>query len=381
MLPHSIRQFRRCILVLCLWLCCSAGPVFSQEQDSKLHIFGYMQASFGALDESYMRGGSSTFLLQQLNIMGSRQFDSRFSFFGDLQFTNTFSSPLKWGGINLEEAWIKYSRDQALNVKVGLLTPTFNAMHQIKNKAPLVPYVFRPFVYESVMAEVLDFEGFLPMRAYVEVYGAIPIADSKVEYAVYLGNSDSKFIARDGSFFQVSGMDTTNFKLVGARVGFTTSWLRAGVSFTSDKENHTDMGIGPIQRYRVGGDLSIQFEPITLEGEVILVKPQLDDRGRGILRMVSMMNPLVGSDFDRLFWYGTCLWDISEEFYTYASYSYVANNDNTIQREGIRGWSVGGGWRPIDQIAVKAQLNQLKGQAPPTGFKLTNYILAISVTF
>lgn len=381
---HARSRFRaymgRCLV---LWCCCAglSGVASGQENALGLDVFGYAQVSFAAIQGTSVVPSSSSFLLQQMDLMLGRQFDSRFSMFADIQFTNSYSSNWNWGVLNLEEGWVKYSAGLGLNVKAGLLIPSFNAMHQIKNRTPLIPYIFRPFVYETAMANIIDFEAFLPMRAYVEVYGRLPIGTLYGEYAVYAGNSDAGFIASEERPFMVSGMDTTKFKLVGARIGVSNSWLRAGASFTSDKENHTNMGIGFLRRYRFGGDISVRVEPLTMEGEVIVVRPQMGDQERAIMEMLSSSNPLIGKDFDRLFWYGTLLWDVTEEYFAYGTYAYVQSNENAALSYGLRELSFGGGWRPIEQIVVKAQIAMLRMDSPSYPVDLNNYLLAISVNF
>ena len=96
--------------------------------------------------------------------------------------------------MNLEEGWVKYSYNQALNVKGGLILPSFNALLKVKNRTPLLPYILRPLVYEPLMADRMNTEAFLPFRANVEVYGSIPVYDLNVDYAVFWGNSESSYI-------------------------------------------------------------------------------------------------------------------------------------------------------------------------------------------
>jgi len=380
-LHHGVRAHMRRFLLAFACFAGSFGVAPAQQESSPLDIFGYMQASFGATQGTTLVPGSSSFLLQQLNLMAARRFDSRFSMFVNLQFTNSYYSKLTWGSLNLEEAWARYHAGLGLNIKAGLLIPSFNALHQIKNRTPLLPYVFRPFVYEATLEDVVDVESFLPMRAYAEVYGTLPVGTQMFEYAVYVGNSDARFIASSASGVHVSGIDTSSFKLLGARLGLSNGWMRMGASITSDKENRQNMGIGVLQRFRFGGDLSVRIESVTLEGELILVKPQLGDREQATLKMLASMNPLVGKDFDKCFYYGTLLWDMTDEFFAYGIYSYLANDENTLQANGLKEWSVGGGWKPADQIVVKAQFVRLTMDTPAGVLDLKNYLFAVSVNF
>jgi hypothetical protein len=353
----------------------------AQESYSDLHLFGYMQGCYAMIDESILGPRSTTFLVQQANIMATKEFDSHFSTFVDLQFTNSYNSKLDWGALNLEEGWVKYSYNHAFNVKAGLIVPSFNAMLQVKNRTPLLPYIFRPFVYESIMLEVINLEPFLPVRANVEVYGKIPVGDLSLEYAAFLGNSESSYIVSGGSSFQVSGMDTTSYKLVGGRVGVTAPWMRAGLSMTSDRENHNSMGMGGLQRFRYGIDLSVHVSRFTLEGEGIYVRTLMDDREKGTLSMLRMYMPQLGDNFDRYFWYGTLLVDATDALFAYGSFSYLKVNDYIGMADGVREWSVGGGWRPIEDVVVKAQYVRVSSDSPVYDLKLGNTIIAVSVMF
>jgi hypothetical protein len=356
-------------------------PTAAQDDYSDLYVFGYMQGCYAVIDGTMLGPRSTTFLLQQADIMATKEFEDRFSVFLDLQFTNSYNSKLNWGSLNIEEGWVKYSYSQALNVKAGVIVPTFNAMLQVKSRTPLLPYIFRPFVYESIMLETINLETFLPVRANIEVYGSVPVAELNLDYAAFAGNSESSYLVRGGSAFQVSGMDTTTHKLVGGRVGVSTHWMRAGVSMTSDKEDHTQMGMGGLQRFRYGADLSMHISHFTLEGEGIWVHNVMDDRQKGVLGFLRTYSPLLGENFDRRFFYGTLLYDVSEALFAYGSYSYITINDFIGTADGIKEWTVGGGWRPIDNIVVKAQYVGVTSESPVYNLKIGNTILAVSVMF
>src|SRR5690606_13765889 len=132
--------------------------------------------------------------MQQLNIFLNKNLSNDFSAFVNLEFTNTFSSERNWGGLNLEEAWMKYSHSDAFNIKAGLLIPKFNYLNEIKNKTPLLPYVGRPTAYEATLAAALNLEAYIPARAFLQVNGLVPVGDGKFDYAVYAGNSDKAHI-------------------------------------------------------------------------------------------------------------------------------------------------------------------------------------------
>jgi hypothetical protein len=357
------------------------GQCPAQETPSSLSMFGYLQAAFVSMEASAMGPNATTFTLQQMNLMGTNRFTPRLSVFFNLELTNSYSSKRGWGTLSLEEAWVKYSFNPYIHCKAGLITPTFNAFLQIKNKTPLIPYISRPCPYESSLAEVIDVELLLPMRANIEVYGTLPAGDMNLEYAVFLGNSDSKFTLGNDSRMQVSGWDSSTYKLIGGRLGLSSSWIRLGCSMTSDKENQVALNLGILQRFRYGIDLSLHQAPLTLEGEVILVRPRLGDREKSLLTAFRSVNPLIGENFDRDFWYGTLLCDLTEEWFAYGSTGYIRINDNAVMRNGINWWTVGGGWRAMDRLVLKAQYVRLDSPSPLLDLHTANFLLAMSVMF
>ncbi len=371
------------ITMLCALACGMATSVRAQDEYSDLHVFGYLQAAYVEIPESFLGPRSTTFFVQQANLMAAKEFDNHFSSFLNLQFTNGFNSKLGWGTMNLEEGWVKYSYSSALNVKGGLLLPTFNAMLQVRNRTPLLPYIVRPLVYEPLMTDRLNIEAFLPVRANVEVYGSVPIAHAlDIEYAVFLGNSESSYIiSGQGAGFQVSGMDTSMSKLWGGRIGMATSWMRAGVSMTSDKENQVAFGLGTLPRYRYGADLSVHIAQFSFDGEVLLVRPGMDARQKAVLALVGTFNPALGTDLDRQFLYGTVLWDISEATYVYGGLSTLKVDDYKGMAQGVDEWTIGGGWRPNENIVLKAQYANIRCTSPFFPLDLGLPIIAISVMF
>jgi hypothetical protein len=361
----------------------ASAPGLAPAQDtySDLYIYGYMQAFYVTMQCDLLGPKSTTFLLQQTNVMASKEFVGGFSTFLNLQFTNSYHSMIKWGGLNIEEGWVKYKYDRALNIKAGLIIPSFNAMLQVQNRTPLLPYIFRPFVYESILTEQLDLETLLPVRANVEVYGSVPVSGLNLEYALFIGNSESEFIVSGGGSFQVSGMDTTTYKMYGGRIGVAAPWLRAGVSMSSDKENHVQMGLGALQRNRYGADASLRISRFTLEGEAILVRTTIGDREQGILTLIRSLNPMLGKNFDRDFYYGTLLCDITDAVFGYGSYSYLRINDIVPYANGINEWTIGGGWRPIDQVVLKGQYVWVNSSSPVFKVEMGNALFAVSVMF
>lgn len=133
----------------------------------------------------------------------------------------------------------------------------------MSNKTPLLPYIIRPLAYETSFNEFLNLDDFTPRRAFAQIYGFIPIEDTKLDYAFYVGNSPN--ISSKSSDYSQSGIDTTNLYLVGGRVGLRYEDIKIGFSATYDeieKYNQLEKYLGlpeyefdNIPRFRIGHDI------------------------------------------------------------------------------------------------------------------------------
>jgi hypothetical protein len=338
----------------------SAVSAVAQTNDKNVDMFGYFQAKFEHLNpRSETQHSQNSFTLQQLNLMISKDLDPQFSAFLNFQLTNSYLSEANWGTFGIQEAWVKYYHSNALNVKAGLLVPTFNNLNELKDRTPLLPYVFRPFVYEESVRDIINTNDFVFQRAYLQGYGFLSAGESKIDYAVYVGNSEPLFINSQSGNFQVRGADTTTFKMIGGRLGIRYGELKVGVSVTFDKEDLSEFNLGAVQRERVGGDLSYHFQNVTFEGEIIDVLNQPSDYQKAGLGSIARVNPLVSDNMDKLFYYGLVNYDFSEKTFGYVRYSYLNDKFSSYINNGVKELSAGGGYRPINSVVLKAQYFRL----------------------
>lgn len=331
-----------------------------QEAGNSLDVFGYFQTTFdhSAEKQTVMRmpevsSTRNTFILQQANIFLRKQFDPKFAAFLNVEFTNSFSTLNKWGTFRLEEAWARYEPSKLFSVKAGLLIPVFNNLNEIKNRMPLLPYITRPFVYEASAEGTASIDEYIPGSAFVLAQGTVDIPHLKLEYAFYAGNSDPSFVTTNSvtGRYLIGGIDTTTHKLFGGRVGLRWEKLKAGFSFTSDRVNRDDIGLGAVPRRRLGGDLSFQYGPVSVESEIVSTEEVMDDAQLRSFLTVARMNPLLGTDLKNLFVYGLIMYDITEQFYAYSGAEYLQSHGSSL----TRGYWLGGGFRPIEEAVVKVQ--------------------------
>ena len=346
-------------LILCFLLLAIASAG-AQSQENPLRIFGYFQDSFQQWTAFQERPKQNSFSLQQLNLLFQKDLGPNWTAFVNFEFLNNFSSSRQWGSFNLEEAWVKYRAGMRFNLKLGLLVPRFNNLHEIKNRTPLLPYIIRPLAYETSFSEFIPIEVLTPVRAFAQAYGFFPTGEAKFDYAVYVGNSPN--ISNDPSRGQ-TGVDTTATFLLGGRLGWRYGDLKLGLSATYDKDNSAEVladslnirrtELSAIPKIRFGGDLSYNFANFSFESEFIKVSLEQD-------------NPKLERNLD--FYYATLGYNFTEALFIYGSYwlldSHAAvpalPNERKKEDEDVKVTTFGASYNMMDRVRLKAQFARVK---------------------
>ena len=355
--------------------------IVQAQTSSDINVFGYFQADFQQNIPTAQKT-SNTFNLNQMDLFFTKDFSSSVKAFVNLELTNSFSTEHNWGNFNLQEAWLEYSPNAMFRVQAGLLVPEFNNLNEIKNKTPLLPYVFRPLVYEATISSLLDFGAYLPERAFLQVKGTIPEGDVLFDYAIHVGNSSTHYITTSTVGTWIPGQDTTSLKAGGGRVGLRWSGLKAGVSYAYDRDRQSDLTLGDLPRTRLGFDLSYSIAGFTAEGEYIAVDDHMTGDQKSTLSMISMMNPMVKDSFKKSFYYGNLSYDFTDALFGYAGYSYLDDKSDLILSDGVVEYTAGAGFRASQSVVVKAQWAHFK-MNDQTFFTLdqNTYFVAVSVFF
>ncbi len=328
------------------------SSAYPQAGESDLQVFGFFQATFRNhknVVEGFVnrKHSSNTFAIQQMNIFLQKDLARKLSAFINIELLNNYSSIKKWGALNLEEAWVMYRSSTQFNVKAGLLIPTFNHLNEIKNRTPILPYIYRPLAYETSFIEEFPLEEFVPNRAYFQLFGMIPHNELKIDWAAYIGNSAN--INSNPAEGQ-TGVDTTRQMLVGGRIGLRFRDLKFGISTTFDKIKyfevyrdyfgHAPFNLEAMNRYRFGCDLSFKLEKVFFEGEFINVEYE--------------ENP----DFlelDKKFYYWTAGVYLKEEFASYFTYSRMKSKVKPFFRGNFSVYYLGSAYTINERLTLKAQ--------------------------
>lgn len=365
----------------------------AHAQDDGLSLYGFFQTQ-GQYSNTEMApefGGATneeaTFSIQQLNVFLANQFSPSFSAFVNAEVRNTLSTGDGFGELRLEEAWLRYNQSPTLNIKAGRLLPTFNNLNEIKNRTPLVPYIFRPHVYESSYERTLPINQFVPDHAYLQAYGVIPVGEVRADYAAYIGNGDITNLAQAGDPLMLAGQDTTLSKLVGGRLGARWRGIKAGVSATQDSPQHGGFslfgqpmedvdGLGEMDRTRIGADLSFTVGRVFGEAEYIGVFYGLDDEQQATIDAVSQASGgFIPNELDGTFYYGLLGVNLTEKLFVYGRYDLF---DEASFGEAVKAYNLGGGYRPIWPVVLKAQYHRAD---TPGIFSADYFFGAVSVSF
>ena len=368
----------------------------SLKAQDDLEVFGYAQPYFNSYSSEYGEPGPPegeenykyyTMGISQLNLFFKKGFGDDFSAFINFELVNNYSSDRGFGGFSLQEAYLRWNYSDELKVKFGMLIPTFNQLYEIYNKTPLLPYVFRPKLYETNQGNLVDVFSFLPQKALVQASGVLNAGDVKFDYAAYLNFPTNGFFSSEDNDlipgYVAYGQSAVKYLGVGGRLGFRYDKLNVGVSAGVDKENrrnyrqtvyqkynyylddstsavyaNDETSLGDLNRFRLGFDLSFTLGDFTLSGEYLSVKTDIPTSSQEILNQWNADDPyFIGKGFDKSFYYGSLLYNISDKFFAYAMYDYMQDEADPFffGEDGYGGYSFGGGYNLNDYVVFKVQ--------------------------
>lgn len=321
--------------------------------------------------------GNQTYGIQQLNLMGINNFGSGFSFFLNLSLTDNFDLGQQFGNISIQEIFVKWKNiDGTINLKFGSFLPQYNAFLEIINKFPAMPYIIRPFVYESNFYSYFNPDDFHPWKGNLQVYGDIPINKNMTfEYALYHANPELSFMSQAaGANTGGGGYNQSTNTLFGGRLGFSShsnlGLFRIGGSIVFDEDNQEEatfgtflednpVNLGLIRRNMIGADISAEFAGFTLTGEMMIINNYLSDEQTQQMSGLFNLFGLDKKDFEKMFFYGTLQYNIFELISIYATYSYLEDHSIPSMANGMTQLGTGFALPILSSIILKGQLNNL----------------------
>lgn len=344
-----------------------------------IDIYGYVQSSYlffhnyynpfppsGEANYTYHNMG-----INQLNLFFAKDFGDDFSSFINFEFVNNYSSDKGFGSFNLSEAYIKWDYRDFLKLKFGMVIPQFNALFEIYNRTPLLPYVVRPKLYDATSGNLVDIFDILPQKALIQIYGSIPVESTNLEYALFAGNPPNSFLSSPNNNllpgYVAYGQSAVNYISFGGRIGIRTSNIRLGVSASFDKDNRRNfiknslgdsVNLGDLNRYRLGSDLYFKLGNFELSAEYLITKTKVSSDLQDSLDTWNASDPyFIGKSFDKTFYYATLLYNVSSKIFVYIMYDYLNDSVNPYYfgLDGYYGYHLGGGYYLNDNILFKIQ--------------------------
>jgi hypothetical protein len=288
----------------------SADMAAADAEEFKLNIYGFMDFTYThRLNEFTFASPYPTFLVGNLNLYAGAElgdgwrtlteFRLLYAPHGTLASDQLFATnpvrtdttvgdpadlgrPLRWGGVEIERAWLEYSAHPLLTIRGGQwLTPY--GIWIVDHGSPVIIGVRRPFVVG---------EALIPERQTgVQIYGSELVGSTELGYSVSLSNGRGPVDAY---------ADLDHNKAFTGRV-YVNSELPIGtlsLGYTLFRGNYTDrvtrFAVGPLtgeigteyvsvdhyEELGMAADLRFVWEGLTLQSELITREVALDDRFR-----------------------------------------------------------------------------------------------------
>lgn len=397
----------------------TAGTLFcsslvNASQVAGIDIYGYFQSellyersimkAFGAIDTTTR----TTSEVAELDLFFNKQITQKISALVNFQLTGNYSSENLWGDFNLDQAWVKFDLSKMFVLRIGHLVPIFNQFNEIKSRFPLFPFIVRPAIYESNYGKMVQSSIFLPLHAAMQINGTVPMGKTKFDYAIFGGNSEFINTKKGASDYSIVpfGTDSTNFKMVGGRLGLRAFDLKFGVSGTYDKSRNDDINgsitmanntmkeilgdqapvlpfIGEVPRYRFGVDLSFTNGRFNFQSEYIYVHFTPDGIAKRNLDLVSLATQQspspINTELDRQFAFASLTCYITEKFNATIAGYYNKTVSQLLLDHGLYGVDFCLGYNITDGIAVKAQIRDVRSDRHCT-IRWNDFISAAAIS-
>ncbi|MFZ4619280.1 MAG: hypothetical protein ACOYNS_01875 [Bacteroidota bacterium] len=377
------------------------GLMFSSllSAQDEVNVFGYFQTYYNSFSNKYGPPGPptgeqnysyNTLGIGQLNLFLQRPIGENFTAFVNFEYINNFSSGRGYGDYNIQEAYVRWDYKDYLRFKFGMAIPQFNAMFQIYNRTPLLPFLNRPKLYEATGGNLVDIFDILPQKSLLHIDGFVPTNLVNLEYAVYLSGPTNGFVSSPKNDllpgYVPFGQTSVKYLGIGGRIGIVSGPVKAGISVTTDVENkrhylqdmakkylpymddsvaqlylNDQTNLGDLNRMRYGADITISLNNLTIAAEFLQTKTALSSVNQATLNQWHANDSYyIGNGFDKLFYYVSATYYFTDELYAFGLYDYLDDKADPFYFgvNGYYGMSGGAGYHVNDNMVVKVQCSR-----------------------
>ncbi|MEM6930601.1 MAG: hypothetical protein AAF602_26930 [Myxococcota bacterium] len=369
--------------------------VEAESETQQLRLYGFADTTFRLplwpQDASWaaFAGPAPTFMVSNLNLYLESQLSSRWASLTEVRFlynpngsfdnlregsfaqTDTLTldvlenRPLRWGGIEIERAWVQYEASQLLQVRVGQwLTPY--GIWNIDHGSPTIIGVVRPWIIG---------EELLPERQTgIQVHGQGRIGGHRLSYAATVSNGRGRLSAfRDLDANKALGARVAWEHGVERRIkiGLSTYGGRMSVLSYSFQGSGTGFDISSTldRRYdelSFAADLLFETRRLRLQAEVATNERRWDDTARAVADLSVSQESFEADGVEhgvyllaayRLPWAG---------LRPYAIYSYWHPNQAVVGTTSF--YRFGLNVRPVPRVVLKVEGNFTRfadAESPP----------------
>lgn len=364
----------------------SADLAAADVEEFKLNIYGFMDFTYThRLNEFTFASPYPTFLVGNLNLYAGAElgdgwrtlteFRLLYAPHGTLSPDQLFAAepvrtdttvgdpadlgrPLRWGGVEIERAWLEYSAHPLLTIRGGQwLTPY--GIWIVDHGSPVIIGVRRPFVVG---------EALIPERQTgVQIYGSLLAGSTELGYSLSLSNGRGPVDAY---------ADLDHNKAFTGRI-YVNAELPIGtlsLGYTLFRGNYTDRvtrfvvaptgeigteyrAVDHYEELGMAGDLRFVWEGLTLQSELITRDVALDDRFRPAGLPMPGKPPGFQSDYRAVGFYAMAAYRLP--WFNIMPFFGGENYDPAVT-SNFKAAAVWGGInvRPTPRVVLKAQLTK-----------------------
>jgi hypothetical protein len=269
-----------------------------------------------------------------------------------------YGRPLRWGGVEIERAWLEYTAHPLLTVQVGQwLTPY--GIWNVDHGSPVIIGVRRPYVVGQAL---------IPERQTgIQIYGSYLTGRTEIGYNLGLSNGRGPIDAYqdlDKNKAVTGRLFVTNDSDIGAitlgatfyRGAYTDRYSRA--VFTPAGEYAAEwISTERYEELGLAADLRWIWQDLTVQGEFILNDHAIDDELRAAAFPVPGAPPGFVPDYRSTGWYAMAAYRLPwlNIMPFFGGESYVTGQEFQPGANALWG---GLNIRPIPRVVLKAQYTQ-----------------------